>query len=353
MNSSQIAKLARVSRTTVSRVLNGHGNVSEKTRRRVEAVIAEQNYFPDAAARNLVGKTCKILGLFIIDLGAEGDEYTISRSQFFYDYIAYSADITSHYGYNLLTAVIRKDGMGEIDRLFQSRSIAGGIVMGDHLDQRILARFAARGYRLALYNQVRRSPSPNILTINYDNFMCGFLAGQELCRQGHKKIVHVTGEPDKLSVQDRLEGFETALTAAGIPFDRKTDLEFGKFNRKSGGYDATIRLLERRSGNLPTALCAGSATMLLGTFQAIRDLGLRIPEDISLIGIDDTDAAIYTTPSLSVVSTSREEVARQTVSRLVELIEQGTAATRDYVISDVVLAPRDSIRPYASPAQED
>lgn len=352
MNSSEIAKLARVSRTTVSRVLNGHSNVSDETRRRVEAVIAEQNYFPDAAARNLVGKTCKILGLFIIDLGAAGDEYTISRSQFFYDYIAYSADITSHYGYNLLTAVIRRDGMAEIDRLFQSRSIAGGILMGDHLDQRILARFAARGYKLVLYNQVRRSPSPHILTINYDNFKCGLLAGQELCRQGHVKIAHVTGEPDKLSVQDRLEGFETALTAAGIPFDREQDLEFGKFNRKSGGYDATRRLLARRADDLPTALCAGSATMLLGTFQAIRDAGLRIPEDISLVGIDDTDAAIYTTPPLSVVSTSCEEVAKQTVARLIELIEQDAPASRDHMISNVTLASRSSIRPCGSFGKE-
>ena len=349
MNSSEIAKLARVSRTTVSRVLNGHSNVSDETRRRVEAVIAEQNYFPDAAARNLVGKTCKILGLFIIDLGAAGDEYTISRSQFFYDYIAYSADITSHYGYNLLTAVIRRDGMAEIDRLFQSRSIAGGILMGDHLDQRILARFAARGYKLVLYNQVRRSPSPHILTIN---FKCGLLAGQELCRQGHVKIAHVTGEPDKLSVQDRLEGFETALTAAGIPFDREQDLEFGKFNRKSGGYDATRRLLARRADDLPTALCAGSATMLLGTFQAIRDAGLRIPEDISLVGIDDTDAAIYTTPPLSVVSTSCEEVAKQTVARLIELIEQDAPACRDHMMSNVTLASRSSIRPCGSFGKE-
>ena len=70
MNSSEIAKLAHVSRTTVSRVLNGHASVSEETRKRVEAVIREHNYFPDAAARNLVGKPNKILALFIIDLAA-------------------------------------------------------------------------------------------------------------------------------------------------------------------------------------------------------------------------------------------------------------------------------------------
>ena len=350
MNSSEIAKLAHVSRTTVSRVLNGHSNVSEETRQRIEAVIREHNYFPDAAARNLVGKQNKVLGLFIIDLAATQDEYTISRSQFFYDYIAYAIDIANRHGYNLLTTIVHSDNMQDIDRLFQSRTITGGILMGDHLDQTVLARFSSRGYKLMLYNQVRRSPAPNILVVNYDNFKCGQLAGEELVRQGHVKIAHVTGEPNKLSVQDRLEGFETALTAAGIPFDRERQLEYGAFNRRSGGYEATQRLLRRSWDDLPTALCAGSATMLMGTFEAIRDLGLRIPKDISLIGIDDVDTAIYTTPPLSLVSTSCEEIAKLTVARLIELVEQGTVSPCDYVIPDITLALRGSIRTI-SPAE--
>lgn len=343
MNSSEIAKLAHVSRTTVSRVLNGHGNVSESTRQRVEAVIREHNYFPDAAARNLVGKQNKVLALFIIDLAANRDQYTISRSQFFYDYIAYAIDIANRHGYNLLTTIVHQDNMDDIDRLFQSRSIAGGILMGDHLDQTLLARFAARGYKLMLYNQIRRSPAPNILVVNYDNFRCGLLAGEALVRQGHTKIAHVTGEPDKLSVQDRLEGFESALTAAGIPFDRKRYLEYGAFNRRAGGYDATTRLLRRNWEDLPTALCAGSATMLMGTFEAIRDLGLRIPEDISLIGIDNVDTAMYTTPPLSIVSTSCEEIAKVTVARLIQLVEEDSVEGCDYMIPDVTLDLRSSI----------
>ncbi|WP_295581236.1 LacI family DNA-binding transcriptional regulator [uncultured Oscillibacter sp.] len=344
MNSFEIAKLAHVSRTTVSRVLNGHSNVSEETRRRVEAVIREHNYFPDAAARNLAGKQNKVLGLFIIDLAANQDAYTISRSQFFYDYIAYAIDIASRHGYNLLTHIVHMDNMEDIDRLFQSRTITGGIIMGDHLDQTVLARFSARGYKLVLYNQIRRSPSSNILVVNYDNFKCGRLAGEELVRRGHVKIAHVTGEPNKLSVQDRLEGFEAALTAAGIPFDRERNLEYGAFNRRAGGYNATQRLLRRSWEDLPTALCAGSATMLMGTFEAIRDLGLRIPEDISLIGIDEVDTALYTTPPLSLVSTSCEEIAKVTVARLIELAEEGRVDTYDYVIPDVRLVLRESIR---------
>ena len=344
MNTSEIAKLAHVSRTTVSRVLNGHPNVSEKTRRRVESIVREYHFFPDAAARNLVGKQSKVFGLFIVDLAAVQDEYTISRSQFFYDYIAFAIDIANRHGYNLMITILHEENMSDIDRLFQSRSIAGGILMGDHIDQAVLARLAAHEYKLVLYNQTRRSTAPNIITVNYDNFKCGRLAGEVLVDQGHRRIGLITGEINKITVQDRLDGFETALTSAGIPFDREKYLEHGAFNRRSGGYDATMTLLQHNKDDLPTALCAASASMLMGAFAAIRDYGLRVPEDISLIGIDEVDMAVYTTPPLSIVATSCEAAAKETVLRLIELVEQGKASQSDYVIPDVDLYLRKSVR---------
>lgn len=275
---------------------------------------ARVSFFPDAAARNLVGKQSKVFGLFIVDLAAVQDEYTISRSQFFYDYIAFAIDIANRHGYNLMITILHEENMSDIDRLFQSRSIAGGILMGDHVDQAILARLAAHEYKLVLYNQTRRSPAPNIITVNYDNFKCGRLAGEALVDQGHRRIGLITGEINKITVQDRLDGFETALTSAGIPFDREKYLEHGAFNRRSGGYDATMTLLQRNKDDLPTALCAASASMLMGAFAAIRDYGLRVPEDISLIGIDEVDMAVYTTPPLSIVATSCEAAAKRRYS---------------------------------------
>ena len=343
MNTSEIAKLAHVSRTTVSRVLNGHPNVSEKTRQRVESIVNEYHFFPDAAARNLVGKQSKVFGLFIVDLAAAQDEYTISRSQFFYDYIAFAIDIANRHGYNLMVTILHEENMSDIDRLFQSRSIAGGILMGDHVDQSVLARLAVHEYKLVLYNQVRRSPAPNIITVNNDNFRCGRLAGEALVNQGHRRIGLSTGEINKITVQDRLDGFETALTCAGIPFDREKYLEHGAFNRRSGGYDAAMTLLQRNKDNLPTALCAASASMLMGSFSAICDCGLRVQEDISLIGIDEVDMAMYTTPPLSIVAASCESAAKETVQRLIELVEIGNASQRDYVIPDVELYMRESV----------
>ena len=105
-----------------------------------------------------------------------------------------------------------------------------------------------------------------------------------------------------------------------------------------------MTLLQRNKDDLPTALCAASASMLMGAFAAIRDYGLRVPEDISLIGIDEVDMAVYPTPPLSIVATSCEAAAKETVLRLIELVEQGKASQSDYVIPDVDLYLRKSVR---------
>ena len=344
MNSTEIAKLANVSRSTVSRVLNNHSNVSPRTRERIEAIIREQNYVPDAAARNLVGKQNKILGLFIIDVADDYDEYTICRSPFFYDYNAYSIDIANRHGYNMLITVVRNENIDDIDRLFQSKSISGGILVGDHIEGEILDQLMSQDYKMVLYNQIQHSPAPNVVVVNYDNVKCGRLAGEELVRRGHRKIAHVTGEKNKLSVNERFQGLKMALNAAGIAFDEERYLERGAYNRESGGYEATKRLLKRNWDDRPTAICVGSASMMMGAFQAVRDLGLRIPEDISLISIDGQDLYKYTMPALTEVTTSYEKVAKVTVTRLIELIEQGTLGYNEYEISDAHLTQRDSIR---------
>ena len=215
--------------------------------------------------------------------------------------------------------------------------------MGDHVDQSVLARLAVHEYKLVLYNQVRRSPAPNIITVNNDNFRCGRLAGEALVNQGHRRIGLITGEINKITVQDRLDGFETALTCAGIPFDREKYLEHGAFNRRSGGYDAAMTLPQRNKDNLPTALCAASASMLMGRFSAICDCGLRVPEDISSSA--STRWIWPCTPRRRCLSWLHpaNPPPKETVQRLIELVEIGNASQRDYVIPDVELYMRESV----------
>lgn len=344
MNSEEIAKLANVSRATVSRVLNGHPNVSEKTRQKIEAIMQEHNYFPDTAARNLAGANNRFIGLFIIDFTSTREEYTVSRSTFFYEFVGYAVDVANKYRYNLVTTIIHQDNIDDIDRLFQSRSISGGIILGDLLDQKTLAHISASGYPVVLCHQIRRSPSPNIITVNLDNFACGRMAGEELVRHGHSKIVHVTGEANRLAVQDRLDGFISALTAAGITYDPAKYVTFGEFYRRQSAYEGVTALLERCKDDLPTAVFVTSSMMQVSTLNAIRDFGLSIPDDISVIGMGELDADIYTIPPLTEVFFGCEKFAGAAVSKLLQYIENDHSITpHDYVLSDWTIIPRGSI----------
>ena len=133
-----------------------------------------------------------------------------------------------------------------------------------------------------------------------------------------------------------------------LPVEKPEQIDLAQaaryFGARGEADTATMALLQRNRGDLPTALCAASASMLMGTFGAIRDYGLRVPEDISLIGIDEVDMAMYTTPPLSIVATSCESAAKETVLRLIELVERGEASQSDYVIPDAKLYMRESVR---------
>lgn len=343
MNSAEIAKLANVSRATVSRVLNGHSNVSASTREKIERIMREHNYFPDEAARKLAGKSNQMIALFVIDFSSKPGEYTLTRSPFFYEFAGYAIDIANMHGYNLVTTIIHQENLSDIDRLFQSKSIAGGIIMGDILEQSFLANLSAQGYKLVLFHQIRHSPSPNIVVISLNNYKCGRLAGEELIRNGHTRIAHITGERYRVAVQDRLEGFISALTAAGLSFDQEHYLEYGGFYCNHSDYEATLRLLQRNLYSLPTAIFIASVSMQAGVMKALRDFGLHVPKDISLICLNEMGADIYSDPPISVVSFSSEKYTKLAVTKLIELINHGSLPVQDYMISDCSVIRRESI----------
>lgn len=343
MNSNEIARIAKVSRSTVSRVINGHGNVSPETREHVESVIRQLNYVPDASARNLVGKPNKIIGLFIMDFQNPLDEFTICRSPFYNSYLTYVVDIVNRLGYNLLVIVIRKDNLEEMYKLFGSKTIAGGIIMGDYVESEKVNDLLNKGYKIVLYNQREKSDHENLIVVNYDNHKCGKIACDELIKRGHKKIGHITGPREKLSIQGRLQGMLTSMKLAGIEFSPEKYLSIGSYHREEGGYEATKRLIKNNSNDLPTALLISSGIMGIGALNAIADMGLNVPNDISLISIDGIEISKYTSPPLTEVQISPKNVALITASKLIDFLENNIIDNHDFEISDASLIIRDSI----------
>ena len=344
MNSSDIAKLAGVSRSTVSRILNGYDDISYETRKKVEAIIKEYNYIPNSYGRGLAGKANRIIGLFIVDVDNwSEDNMVLSRSEVFCDFLAYAADIAHNLCYNILVSIIDRKNYGDIRRLFADKSICAGLIMGDTYDQEVIDELGKEGYKIALHNQRDRSEMENVINVNVDNEGFAYLATKELLKKGHRKIGMITGNSSKYTVRKRYHGLLRAMEEAGLSFDT-IYTGVGDFHRADGGYDATMQLLENCRNDLPTALLVANSVMLPGVMRALAEAGLRVPDDLSVIGLTGTKYAPYTNPPVTELCVSHEMIASAMISKITELLNMGTLAEYNITLKQYELVERESIR---------
>ena len=344
MNSSDIAKLAGVSRSTVSRVLNNYGDISDKTRQKVEAVIKEYNYVPNSFGQGLVGKPNRIIGLFIVDIDNKSeDNLILSRSEVFYNFIAYASDIAHNLNYNILISIIDPEHMDNIQKLFINKSICGGLIIGDTYDHEIIDSLGRQNYKIALHNQREHSDIPNIINVNVDNVTFAHIATLELLKNGHKKIGLITGSLHKYTVQKRYEGFLQALSEYGLEFD-PTYIGIGDFHRESGGYDAVKQLLGKCGSSLPTALLISNSVMLPGALQALKEAGLKIPEDISVIGVGGSAYSAYTDPPITDLVIDSQLIASAMISKMTELLDMKKLQDNNILLTQYELISRQSIK---------
>lgn len=341
MNSSEIAKLAGVSRSTVSRVLNNYGDISEKTRKKVEAIIKEYNYVPNVNGLALAGKANRIIGLFIVDMDNKSeDNLVLSRSEVFSTFTAYAADIAQNLNYNILISIINQRHMNDIQRLFLNKSICGGLVIGDTYDQSALDSLASSGCKMVLHNQRDSSDIPGIINVNVDNVHFAQTAALELLKNGHRHIGLITGNFHKYTVQKRFEGFRNALDEYGVEFDSSC-IGIGDFHREEGGYLATRQLLESCGRELPTALLISNSVMLPGVMQALNEANLAVPHDISIIGVG---GSIQAAPLITDLVIDNQSIAAAMISKMTELLDMGQVNNSNILLKNYTLISRQSIR---------
>ena len=344
LKSADIAKLAGVSRSTVSRILNGYDDISYETRKKVEAIIKEYNYIPNSYGRGLAGKANRIIGLFIVDVDNwSEDSLVLSRSEVFCDFLAYAADIAHNLRYNILVSVIDRKNYENIRRLFADKSICAGLIMGDTYDQEVIDELGKEGYKIALHNQRDRSEMENVINVNVDNEAFAYAATQELLKRGHRKIGMITGNSSKYTVRKRYHGLLRALEEAGVTFDTLYT-GVGDFHRADGGYDAAMQLLENCRADLPTALLVANSVMLPGVLRALEETGLRVPEDMSVIGLGGSKFATYTNPPVTDLCISSEMIASAMISKITELLNMGALSENNITLRQYELVERESIK---------
>ena len=325
-----IGKLAGVSRSTVSRVVNNNPNVSDDVRERVQEVIQTTGYHPNVAARTLASHRSWMLGMVT----------PRSVSSFFADpyfpRLAQGiAQACNQYEYTLgLFLVGSKEDEEKIYPRISRKGLLDGILIqagqiGDQLIDRLIDT------SLPLVVVGRPFQTENVSFIDIDNNVSAYNAVSHLIRLGCKRIGTIAGLPGSTVSIDRKDGYLKALAERGRSVDESliVDSDF----TEAGGYFAMQQILPAK----PDAIFAASDLMAIGAMRAVRDAGLKIPQDIAFIGFDDIPPATQHDPQLTTIRQPIIQFGFNSVEILIDLIENGIEPARR-IIMDTELIIRDS-----------
>lgn len=301
-----VAQLAGVSKSTVSRVISGEFHlVSEATREKVEAAIRQLNYEYNALARGMRTRKTNMVLLAIPDI----------TNPFWVEVARGAQDFFNQRGYAILFANSDWQGDRETNYLrLARRSGVDGILINPILVAEeelkslgipIVVLGIRQGYEV--FDQVGSdTPSAIRMALNY------------LVSQNHRRIGLLLGRNPMHPRPSRLEIYITFLNEHNLPFDEELVVEV-PFERE-GGYQGALRLLSLR--NRPTAILASNDLIAIGAMQAVIECGLSVPNDVSIIGIDDIYAASLTMPSLTTVAKPKREIGKRAAEFLLERIEE-------------------------------
>ena len=300
-----VAKVAGVSPSTISRILNGTAVVSEVKKTAVDKAIAELGFVPNPVARGLAGGRTLSVGVVA----------QVMDSPFYGAALRGIEDVLDPAGYSPLFVSGHWDAANEarcIDVL-RSRRVDGLIVLTGRLSDQALKAYA-RGMPVVVTG--RSLKAPGLFALDFDNIEGGRLATEHLIQLGHRHIAFITGDPKHPDAADRLRGYRAALETAGIAYDPGLVVP-GEYSEGSGLL-AVNRLLEGRQQF--TAIFAANDQMALGAALALLRRSLRVPDDISLVGFDDLPASLYAIPPLSTVHHPAYDIGRLAASSMLDLL---------------------------------
>ena len=310
---TDIARLAGVSTATVSRVLNQKQDVDPKTRERVLRTMEEQGYVPNIAASGLAGRRSHLLGALVPSLTwplvpelMRGVGEVVGSTS--YELILYSVSDANH----------EKDHSDVIDRIVGTRLAAGLLAVFPGPSAKHLAELHSLDFPVVLIDDQGKLPEETPW-ISVDNRLGAYEATRHLIGLGHRRIAHIQG-PLKYQVShDRYQGYCDALSEAGISLDPSLVCE-GDFMPPSGRICANAFFdlpVERR----PTAIFAGSDYMAYGAISAAEQRGLRVPNDLAVVGFDDNPSSAHMEPALTTVRQPFYEMGRRASEILLALVD--------------------------------
>ena len=306
----EIANQLGISVSTLSRVINNKGNVNRVTQERVEEALSKANYVPNTIARALKMNNTNIVGIIIPDI----------RERLFSEIISGIDGELFDYGYSILLADSNESGEKEkfyLDILMQQRVDALVLATTTIYDCR------AENYLDAGIPTVFIDSLPHNITKQYDavlvdNYLAGRIGAQYLLDLGHTDVAVITGINATPAIE-RLRGFQDTYSNAGAPIP-DTLISSGYFKKKDG-IECMGELLALRSKNPYTAVVVMFEMMVAGAFEVLREHGLKVPEDISLLGYDVQDKMGLAVPAITTVNQPENKIGKITASLLLDRLK--------------------------------
>lgn len=328
-----VAEMSGVSITTVSHVINNTRVVSKDVRDRVESVIQQLNYVPSAIARSLKNDRSNTIGMMIPN----------NSNPYFAEVIQGVEDASFEQGFNIILCNAYDDPEKQLEyiRVLMSKRIDGLILVSSGTDESLAKLLAEVNVPKVLVDREVAGVSADF--IEADHEQGAYLATRYLIELGHREIACVSGPQELLPCQDRISGYHRALHEAGLT-EKPEYLIYSDFTSQ-GGYAAFEQMLHLP--NRPSAIFASNDLMAFGGICAAHAAGIRIPDQLSVVGYDDIALASFCTPPLTTVAQPKYEIGSVTAKTLIErIVNSDMPWKRDKLETQLVV--RQSTAPYKS-----
>jgi LacI family transcriptional regulator len=324
-----IAKKVNTSATTVSLALRGSTKISAETIERVKKVALELDYRPNAMARGLVGSCTKTLA-FVFNYPTLDLANDRSFMQIFHDFAQYAQTLQYRVLFHSVSTVM---DMSELIAEMKSYGV-GGMLLASDLDDNSKQKISQSHFPTVLIGRDFTAPQASCVMLDGKNG--AIQAVEYLCKLGHSRIAFVGRLPNREVSMQRLSGYVEGLSRAGIEVDESLIFD-SAFDLDSGEL-AGLRLARVRP--LPTAVLATGDMLAFGMIGGLREKGVSVPSDVSIIGFDNIDLGRISYPTLSTIDLSRQQAARRAAEMLIDIMKTGKGGVRDVVKSKLII--RDS-----------
>ena len=308
-----VARKARVSPSTVSRVIADHPHISQETKDRVRAVMRELGYYPNAIARSLVNKTSNSLGL----IRSRTNEQTFANP-FFPDVIRGISSVANQHHLNLVlsTSSCPEQEEKECLDMLRQRQVDGVVILASHRNDQLIPCLFNEGFPFVLIG--RYEGTEEINWVNNDNVLAAREAVEFLLSRGYREIACLAGDPEFIVSHDRVQGYIEVLESNGLVVDKDL-IEYSDFSL-DGGIEAVKRLLNK--GRRFTGLFCVDDLLAVGAIQALQQEGFVVGKDIGVIGFNNTILGACIDPPLSTVHVPIYELGQAAAELLVNQIHQ-------------------------------